>query len=381
MSPRPPAAPPALPALPVDAVWETPLPRRRTLDLIYLLPHHNLTGGMKILLEHIRRLRARGHRVRAAYRGRGTTAIPEWSDVQADGEILGPLREPIGPLLTGADAVVAGWYQSLFECQDSPSPVVYFEQGHETLFGDVGDSDAGRDLARQFEGTMRMPFPVTAVSHAVAGILRARFGRRAPVWFNGIDLERFHPDGHLDGRAPARRVLLVGHPALPFKGFRTALDALDRAFRAGPPFEVTWVSQKAVEVTNAPFPITNVVSPPQDQLPAIYRSHDLFLFTSRYEAFPLPPIEAMASGVPVVATQCGGIATYALGGHDAVLCPVDDVPSLATAVSRLLASPSTLKLLSERGRAAAERFTWDAALDAIEASLLRVAESRRPAAR
>ncbi len=365
------------PAPACDALWDAPPPPRRPLDLIYLLPHHNLTGGMKILLEHVRRLRQRGHRVRAAYRGLGKHAVPPWSDVEVDGEILGELRKPIGPLLTGADAVVVGWYQSLLEVQASPSPVVYFEQGHEALFGDVR-GEGGRDFDRQFEAALRLPFPVTAVSHVVAGILRQRFGRRAPIWFNGIDLERFHPDGHLDGTRPRRRVLLVGNPGLPFKGFRTALAALDQAWRAGARFEVTWVSQHPTGVSGARFPIQEAISPPQDRLPEIYRSHDLLLFTSHYEAFPLPPIEAMASGVPVVATQCGGIATYALAGHDAVLCPVEDVASLAAAVGRLLDSPASLRLLSQRGRAAAERFTWDAALDAVEASLLRVAATRSP---
>jgi glycosyltransferase involved in cell wall biosynthesis len=270
--------------------------------------------------------------------------------------------------------VVVGWYQSLFECLEAPSPLVYFEQGHEMLYGDVPDSDRGREAAAQFEAAMRLPVPVAGVSQHVADTLRARFGRSAAVWPNGIDLERFRPDGH----PPGRRVLLVGNAYLPFKGFQVALEALQRAFHQGPPFEVTWVSQAAVQVEKAPFRITNLVSPPQDRLPGIYREHDLLLFTSRYESFPLPPIEAMASGVPVVATQCGGIATYARAGHDAVLCPVADVASLATAVSRLLASPDTLRLLSARGRATAERFTWDAACQAVESSLLRVAASPRP---
>jgi glycosyltransferase involved in cell wall biosynthesis len=332
---------------------------------------------MKILLEHVRRLRQRGHRVRAAYRGHARTAIPEWSDVQADGEIVHGVGDPLGPALRGADAVVVGWYQSLFECAGAPSPLVHFEQGHEILFGDVRDDAESQAMADQFDATLHMPVPVAAVSLHVAAVLRARFGRRAACWFNGIDLERFRPDGH----EPGRKVLLVGNGALPFKGFQVALEALARAWRAGPRFEVTWVSQKPVEVSGVPFPLWNIVSPPQDQLPGIYRRHDLFLFTSRYEAFPLPPIEAMASGVPVVATQCGGVSTYALAGHDAVLCPVDDVPSLALAVSRILGDPATGRRLSRRGRAAAERFGWDAALDTIEASLRRVAEAHAAARR
>ena len=352
-----------------DALWQGAPLASRPLDLIYLLPHQNLTGGMKILLEHVRRLRARGHRVRAAYRGHGSSAIPPWSDVQADGEIVTRADEPIGPHLVGADAVVVGWFQSLFECLDAPSPVVYFEQGHETLFGDVRPGPGGQELARHFDAAMRLPLPVAAVSHHVAHLLSARYGRRCAVWPNGIDLERFTPDGH----PPGRRVLLIGNPILPFKGFQVALEALALAHRAGARFEVTWVSQHAVQISGTPYPIQNVVSPPQDELPRLYRTHDLLLFTSRYEAFALPPLEAMASGVPVVATQCGGISTFATAGHDAVLVPVGDVPRLAEAVVRVLTEPGVARLLSSRGRAAAEGFGWDTTLAAVEVGLRRVA--------
>jgi glycosyltransferase involved in cell wall biosynthesis len=55
---------------------------------------------------------------------------------------------------------------------------------------------------------------------------------------------------------------------------------------------------------------------------------------------------------------------------------VDDVASLAKAVSLVLSDPALGRLLSARGRAAAERFSWDRALDAVEGSLRRIADAR-----
>jgi glycosyltransferase involved in cell wall biosynthesis len=81
--------------------------------------------------------------------------------------------------------------------------------------------------------------------------------------------------------------------------------------------------------------------------------------------------------VPVVATQCGGITTFATGGHDAVLCPVGDATALARAVLAVLADPGAARLLAERGRAAAERFSWERAIDAVEDGLRQVAARRR----
>lgn len=43
----------------------------------------------------------------------------------------------------------------------------------------------------------------------------------------------------------------------------------------------------------------------------LYRGHDVFLFTSRYEAWGMPVLEAMASGLAVVATRCLGVNSFA----------------------------------------------------------------------
>ena len=63
-------------------------------------------------------------------------------------------------------------------------------------------------------------------------------------------------------------------------------------------------------------------------LPALYRGHDALLFTSRYEAWGMPVLEGMASGLPVVATTCLGVQTFAQHGVNALLAD-PQVPSHA----------------------------------------------------
>ncbi len=57
----------------------------------------------------------------------------------------------------------------------------------------------------------------------------------------------------------------------------------------------------------------------QDILPELYCGHDAFLFSSRYEAWGMPVLEAMAAGLPVVATACLGLDTFARHGMNALL--------------------------------------------------------------
>lgn len=59
----------------------------------------------------------------------------------------------------------------------------------------------------------------------------------------------------------------------------------------------------------------------QENLPSLYCGHDCFLFTSRYEAWGMPVLEAMASGLAVVATRCLGLNSFA---HHLVNCLLAD---------------------------------------------------------
>lgn len=357
-----------------DAIWDADPPPRRTLDVTYVLPHQNVTGGMKILLEHVRRLRACGHRVRCVLRHPSAArAIPPWSDAAADEEVLLRAGQSARAAVPRTDVVLVGWFQNLPEWADAGHPVLYFEQGHELLFGDVPPGPAGAALEAQLEAALRLPVPVAAVSSCVAELVARRFGRRAGVVTNGIDTARFRPDGH----APGRRVLLVGHPALPFKDFATALETVRLTHAAVPDLSLTWVSQVPARLSAPPFPYRNVVAPPQGELPAIYAAHDALLFTSRYEAFSLPPLEAMASGVPVVTTQCGGVTTFARPGWNCAMAPPGRAPALASALATVLRQPACARALAERGRRTAERFSWDAAIQGVEDALLRTAQ-RRP---
>jgi glycosyltransferase involved in cell wall biosynthesis len=98
-----------------------------------------------------------------------------------------------------------------------------------------------------------------------------------------------------------------------------------------------------------------------EDLAALYRGAAAAVLPSQHEGFGLPVLEAMASGVPVVASRAGNLV--ALAGDAAILVPADDSAALAGALSRLLGDPLERQRLAAAGPAVAARYTWKKAAE------------------
>jgi glycosyltransferase involved in cell wall biosynthesis len=90
----------------------------------------------------------------------------------------------------------------------------------------------------------------------------------------------------------------------------------------------------------------------------LLREAAVLAYPSRYEGFGLPPLEAMAVGVPVVATAVGALPEVV--GDAADLVPPDDDAALAAALARVLEDGDHRDALIARGRERVTRYSWDA---------------------
>lgn len=100
---------------------------------------------------------------------------------------------------------------------------------------------------------------------------------------------------------------------------------------------------------------------------ALLPAFDVFVLSSRHEGLPLALLEAMASGVPAVATRVGGIPEVISDGVDGLLVEPNDVSALAAAVSAVLADPGRAGRLAAAGRTATGRFSIVRAVDRMGA--------------
>jgi glycosyltransferase involved in cell wall biosynthesis len=182
---------------------------------------------------------------------------------------------------------------------------------------------------------------------------------------NGIDPDRFHPDG------PAHEgdyLLFVGR-LVPYKGLQVLLEALDRAdidtplWIAGEGPRRDELEARAEDVDHETAFLGYV---PGEELPALYRGARLTLLPSvnQQEAFGITLVESMACGTPVIASALPGVRQVAREGG-AVVDPGDP-----QAWADRLREATRLDALP-RGRELAEtiheRYAWEAVTDRLEA--------------
>jgi glycosyltransferase involved in cell wall biosynthesis len=95
---------------------------------------------------------------------------------------------------------------------------------------------------------------------------------------------------------------------------------------------------------------------PQKDLVALYSLADVFVLPSIYEGFGFPPLEAMASGCPVIVSNRGSLPEVV--GDAALLIDPENIGSLVSALQRVLSTPSLRDALVQKGLARVKGFSW-----------------------
>lgn len=207
---------------------------------------------------------------------------------------------------------------------------------------------------------------------AVAAGHRVEHGE---VIYNAVDTARFHgPPRRAD--EPLRRLLYVGR-LHPDKGVLTLLDALaavrDRwsgelTLCGGGAADFVARLRERVERDHLPVRFRQAGA---DEMPEVYRTHDALAFTSEWgEPFALTPLEAMASGLPVIATTTGGSAEIFRDGENALTYPAGNAAALGQGLLRLAGDDALRARLAADGQAdVAARFGEERILGQIGAYL------------
>jgi phosphatidylinositol alpha-mannosyltransferase len=213
-----------------------------------------------------------------------------------------------------------------------------------------------------------------AVSEAAKHFYQSRFGDGIRVVPNGCDVTLFSSASPAP-ELPEGRKMLWTHRLDPQKGFGVAVDAFAKL---SPEFPDLWFvvigdGKDGAMVERLPAePRSRVLmlgSVAHDRLPAYHAGADVFVAPALgQESFGIVLVEAMAAGVPVVASDIAGYREVVRKDIDGLLVRPGDPAALAGAVKRVLDDPDLARSLSRAGRARADDFRWDRVADLIEAA-------------
>jgi glycosyltransferase-like protein len=213
--------------------------------------------------------------------------------------------------------------------------------------------------------------------------LRRGFGVDAAVVTNGVDVDRFaHTSGaggdDLRARAGAhgRFLFLTVGGIEPRKGSRELIEALARVRGTVDPSPVLAVVGGHSFQDHGPYrertldrarelgleigrDLVLLGTVADDELPRWYRAADAFVLPSVKEGFGLVVLEALAAGLPVVATDIPPFRGYLTDGVDAVLTEAGDPRALADGMLAVIGDPALRARLVRAGRGVAEAHSWD----------------------
>lgn len=187
----------------------------------------------------------------------------------------------------------------------------------------------------------------------------------------GVDVDRFRPDGPEQAGMDEPYILSVARFDDPRKNtellFRaygmlarqaSEVPELRLAGRSGPPASA-WRVARDLGVAHR---IDYLGPVSDDELERLYRGAEFFVLSSDEEGFGLVLTEAMASGIPVVSTACGGPEGIVTHEEDGLLVPVGDVEELVRAMGRLVVQPDSRERLGRKARrTAVEQFSLERA--------------------
>ena len=239
------------------------------------------------------------------------------------------------------------------------------------------ESSLGFEISQHF--TMKI-FQRLAGRIAVSAAARDFFNRYFPADYriipNGVDMERFHPDiarleKYQDGML---NILFVGRLD-PRKGLKYLLKAMPIVAAAVPKARLIIVGGGALREYYRTFVTDEIRDRVKFEgfvsaavLPNYFTTADLFIApATQGESFGIVLLEAMASGVPIVASNITGYNTVLNDGQEGFLVPKENPLRLAEKIIELLRDSELRQRLGKQGCQTARQYSWPKVTDRIEA--------------
>lgn len=320
-------------------------PATGKIRLIYILQSTGISGGIRTIFEQMSYLSKSNFQCELWCLDDG----PDW--IKNDIAVRSFANyEDLIDALRHEDAIkIATWWETAYPVWKASfhrGIPVYYIQEVETWFYPT-DTRAQQAVL----GSYRREFHNITISQFNLEELNS-LGIDATMISSGYDSTKFKP---IEGATRESDVLLSAGRTFFQKNFAYTM----RAWQAlGPNRPQLWLYGQEPDLAKLDPKIKYFNRPSDDQLNELYNRCTAFILTSRHEGFALPPLEAMASGTPVICTDAHGNRNYIRPGENCLLVSHDSDKQLSETIEKLFASPDLQRRLGADGINTAHKFAW-----------------------
>ena len=349
------------------------------MRVTFVAPGLAPSGGMRVVVEFANRLAGRGHHV--TFVGLSTAGRTLRRELRADVRLLqvasaGGRYLSFNNLLAGIRLALAVPSSDVIVATYTPTvlPALIasrlLRRGKAVwLHQDFPEQFVGRRLFHWLLRSAPSRFDgVVTVSRWMADNISRVGGVRATIVGEGISDRELFFRQRWQGRQDRQPVVTSICDPRPWKGLDDLVAAFEIARESRPQMRAKVLSSSErpawVPTWLEWLPATDRV-----ELARVIARGTLFVSSSLGEGFGLPPLEAMACGVPVLLTDSGGVRDYARHLHNCVMTAPRDPVALASGIVALLDDPDTLNRIAGAGRETAREFTWDGPVQRFEQAL------------
>ncbi len=340
------------------------------MKINFILNMMGISGGVKDVFMFAQQLKHNGHEVNVVY-----PRLP----LRISSKLLHPLklaRETAVGFLTpnywkpldwysdinvmevmtlnevpDADISVATQWETAYYVHDyakSKGEKFYLIQDHENWYANE------KDVIK----TYQMGLHNIVHSQWLKGIVE-KYGKVEAAIPHAPDHKQFYPDWHEPRTDPIR--VLMCYRQEKWKGLAMAVEAYNRIVTNNKRLIMFGLADCEFQVDEY------YLNPKQDDLRRIYNSCDIFVFSSEREGWGVPPMEAMACGIPVVTTNVGGVPEYTIPGKTAIVVPPGDVDALSKGIEALVLNKQLRQEIAVGGYNFMKKYTWENSTKLLEA--------------
>lgn len=363
------------------------------MKINFITPDISRTGAIRVIVEYATRLSERGHEVLILYPflplnykhggnflktlrfiRKVLRFILRLGDIHNKSKLFAEQNITVKQIPTinsifipDADFIVTSFWPiaiKIGKFDQKKGEKIYFLQANESSF-----ISAEEWVRKSFE----LPFNYLSVSNYNRDVIKSKYGVDAEVIQNGINFSVFYNDSK-DFNKEKLNISFINNLNI-IKKIELIVEAIKKVKKRYNN-TVTFTSFGECRPENLPEFVEYFKNPDDRTIREIYCNSDIFVMSSREEACPLSPGEAMACKCAVISTPVGGLVDYAIDNETILFVEHDSSESIYQAICKLIEDIELRKKISIGGyNYVREKLKWEVAVDKFEAFLKKIANS------